>query len=234
MNRIHFGYDIKKDAWSWVLIAKSKNIWGRDPKRQVVHIPDDLLKKILKNNHRKAEVFVVDYLKNHPNRKYREKVIREEIKALENIWRTKEAEYFKILEQITQKPIYRKNFGAYYTSGFMCPYNLIQAWFMVSMWHNIPFSIGTICHEVMHLQFHYYYEKWCLKNGLSKDQFHNLKESLTFLLNEPEFENIILQNEQGYPDHLKLRSQLQKLWQKEKNFEKFLTNCFKILNDFFR
>ena len=222
MTQIAFGYDIKKDAWSWVLIAKAKSHWGRDIKSQVVHIPDDLLKKILNNPRPKAEAFVVEYLKNHPRRKYREKVINEEIKALENIWRTKEIEYFKILEKVTQKLIYRKNFGAYYTSGFMCPYNIAQAWFMVSMWHNIPFSIGTICHEVMHLQFHYYYEKWCLEKGLSKDQFQDLKESLTFLLNEPEFENIILQNELGYPDHLKLRTQLKKLWQKEKNFELFL------------
>lgn len=222
MNKIHFGYDIKKDAWSWVLIAKSKNLWGRDPKRQVVHIPDDLLKKIQKNNHQKAEAFVVDYLKNHPRRKYREKVINEEIKALESIWKTKEAEYFKILAEITQKPIYRKNFGAYFTSGFKCPYNPVQAWFMVSMWHGLPSSIGTIGHELLHFQFIHHYEKFCLQNGLSKNQFDDLKESLTFLLNEKEFENITLQNDQGYPDHQKLRAQLKKLWQKQKNFEKFL------------
>lgn len=49
MPKVSFSYDIKKDAWSWVLIAKSKSHWGMDPKKQVEHIPDDLLKKILRD-----------------------------------------------------------------------------------------------------------------------------------------------------------------------------------------
>jgi len=227
MPKVTFDYDIKKDAWSWVLIAKSKSHWGIDPKRQVEHIPDDLLKKILKNPRPKAEKLVCEHLKNHPKHQYREKVIKEETKTLEEIWRTKEKEYFQKLAKITQKPIYRDNFGAFFTSGFMCPYNLKEAWFMISMWHNLVSSIGTICHELLHLQFTHHYEKWCLQNGLSKKQFGDLKESLTFLLNEPEFENITLVEDTGYPKHQKLRAQLQKFWQKEKNFEKFLEKAIK-------
>ncbi len=229
MSYINFDYDIKKDAWSWVIIAQLPCRWGRDPKRQVRHIPDDLLKKILKNPRSKAEKIVVNYLENHPKRQYKEKVIREEAKALEKIWRTKEKEYFKKLEKITQKPIYRKNFGAFFTSGFMCPYKWQEGWFMVSMWHNIPFSISTICHEILHFQFLHYYGKWCLKKGLSKTKLEDLKEALTFLLNEPEFENIILVKDEGYPKHQKLRAQLQKVRQKEKNFKKFLEKAINVL-----
>jgi len=28
MNKLNFDYNIKKDAWSWVLIAKDKDMWG--------------------------------------------------------------------------------------------------------------------------------------------------------------------------------------------------------------
>ena len=48
MPKVIFKYDIKKDAWSWVLIAKHKNCWGLNWHSQVEHIPDGLLNKILK------------------------------------------------------------------------------------------------------------------------------------------------------------------------------------------
>lgn len=82
MPKVTFGYDIKKDAWSWVLIAKNKDCWGIKWEDQVSHIPNDLLKKILKNPHPKAEKLVVKHLENHQKREYREKVIKEEIKTL--------------------------------------------------------------------------------------------------------------------------------------------------------
>jgi hypothetical protein len=228
MPKVIFSYDIKKDAWSWVLIAKSKSHWGRDPKSQIIHIPDNLLKKILENPRPKAEEFVIEHLKNHPKREYREKVIYEEINALCNIWQTKEESYFKILSEITKKPIYAEKFGAYTTSGFMCPYSFGKNsidWFMFSMWHNLPFSITTICHELMHFQFLYYYKDKLKKSGLSESQIGDLKESLTFLLNAKEFKSIILSEDQGYPDHQELRKYLLKVWNKEKDFDKLINQA---------
>lgn len=111
----------------------------------------------------------------------------------------------------------------------MCPYNPEEAWFMISMWHNIPMSITTICHELLHFHFLYYYGKYLKKKGLSQNKIEDLKESLTFLLNESEFDEIILVEDKGYPAHQKLRVQLNQLWQKEKNFERFLEKAIKII-----
>lgn len=222
MPKVNFKYDIKKDAWSWVLIAKDKNLWGLSWREQVAHISDELLEKIEKTSFSSALKIVEKNIKEDGRRKYIGKLMYGEMRTLEEIWRTVEKKYFKILSKTTQKPVFRKKFDCYFTTGLMCPYNEKENWFMVSMWHSIPMSITTICHEIMHLQFLHHYGKYLKKKGLKNVQIEELKEAFTFLLNEKEFKEIILSDDSGYPDHQKLRRKLQKIWCREKNFKKFL------------
>jgi len=227
MSKVTFYYDFKKDAWSWVLIAKDKDCWGLDWRSQVAFIPDDLLKKIIKKGKKPAESLVYNYLISHPKRQMRQLVIKEELQALKESWRKIESRFFKKLEQITQKPVFMKTLKCYFTSGFMCPYNDKEKWFMVSMWHSIPMSITTICHEILHLQFLYYYKNYCRK-FLSEKQTEDLKEAMTFILNT-DFSNLVLVNDRGYPSHQKSRKELEKIWGKRKNFQDFLDKAIKIM-----
>lgn len=224
MPEVIFKYNIKKDAWSWVLITKDqdKNMFGLDWKKQVVFIPEDLLSKILKLDFQKAQKLTEKYLEEHPKRKSRELIINQGLAGLKNIWSNVEKDFFNILSSITQQPICRDSFKCYFTTGFMCPYSEKENWFMVSVWHSLPYSITTICHELLHLHFLYYYKNYLKKKGLDDGQIEDLKESLTFLLNEPEFKDIILVRDEGYPRHQKARKQLRKIWQTNKNFSKFL------------
>ena len=230
MNRVTFHYNFKKDAWSWVLIAKDKkNTWGLDWKRQVAFIPDNLLRQIIKKSRsrKSAKFLVYNHLISHSKKQMRQLVIKEELRALERHWRKIENRFFKKLEQIIQESIFRKDFKCYFTSGFMCPYNDKENWFMVSMWHSLPMSITTICHEIFHLQFLHYYKKYCRK-FLSEKQTEDLKEALTFILNT-DFSDLILVNDSGYPSHQKLRKELEKIWHKRKNFQEFLDKAIKIV-----
>ncbi len=229
MPKVTFNYNINKDAWSWVLIAKDKNLWGLDWKNEVAHIPEELLSKILKTGFSRSVKITEEYIKNNPKKVCKAMVIKNEIHALGKSWGSVEGKYFKVLENITQKPIFTKNFGCFFTSGFMCPYNEKENWFMVSMWHSLPFSITTICHEVMHLQFLHYYKDYLKKKGLKNDQIEELKESLTFLLNEPEFDKIILSQDVGYPEHIKLRNKLKNIWLRNKDFQDLLDIAISIV-----
>jgi len=222
MGKVNFYYNLKKDAWSWVLIAKDKNLWGLNWRDQIAHIPNELLEKIKVENFFRAQKIVKEYIEKNPRREYKNKVMHFEMQSLEKSWRMVEGKYFEILSRITQEPIFTKKFDCYFTTGLMCPYNEKENWFMVSMWHSIPFSITTICHEIMHLQFLHYYKKYLKKNGLSNKQIEELKEASTVLLNENEFNNIILCNDSGYPKHQVLRKKLQKIWIEERDFQKFL------------
>lgn len=229
MPKITFHYDFKRDAWSWVLIAKDKECWGLDWRNQVAFISNELLEKIIKKSRKSAESLVCRHLISHPKKQIRQLVIKKELWILEKTWREIERKFFKRLEKITQKPTFTDNFKCYFTSGFMCPYNEKGNWFMVSMWRSLPTNITSICHEISHLQFLHYYKKYC-RRFLSKEQFEDLKESLTFLLNT-DFNDLILCEDVGYPNHKKLRTRLRKIWEQEKDFKKFLDKAIKIIKE---
>ncbi|MBU0619571.1 hypothetical protein KKC56_01595 [Patescibacteria group bacterium] len=222
MIKLNFDYNLKKDAWSWVLIAKDKDMWGLNWRDQIAQIPDELLEKIEKVSFSSAQKIVENYIAKDSKKEYKDNIMNLEMQALEKSWRTVEKKYFKILSVITKQPIFTEKFSCYFTTGLMCPYNEKEDWFMVSMWHSTPFSITTICHEIMHLQFLKYYKKYLKKKGLKNDQIEDLKEALTFLLNETEFEDIILSQDNGYPEHQKLRKKLKNIWSKNKNFQNLI------------
>jgi hypothetical protein len=111
----------------------------------------------------------------------------------------------------------------------MCPYDEKENWFMVSMWHSILADITTICHEILHLQFLYYYREYCQK-FLSEKEIQDLKEALTFLLNT-NFNDLILSHDMGYLVHKKLRVKLEKIWKKEKDFGNFLDKAIQIVKN---
>lgn len=229
MTKIKFAYNLKKDAWSWVLIAKDKDLWGLNWRDQIAHIPEELLEKIKKASFSGAEKIVEGHIKKDPLKNYKNKIKSSEMQVLEKSWRSVEKKYFKILFQITKQPIFTDKFKCYFTTGLMCPDNEKKNWFMVSMWHSLPFSLTTICHEVMHLQFLHYYRDVLKKQGLKNNQIEDLKEALTFLLNEPEFSEIILCQDPGYPEHQELRKKLKKIWLKDKDFSKLIAKAISLL-----
>lgn len=231
MPNVKFDYDRKKDAWSWVYIAKDRDeSWGINWQNENQHIPDFLMKKILESDESEAIKLVEKHFSESNYQEFKEQIIKAEIRSLEAIWRLKEELFFRILEKITTKPIYQKTFPCYFTTGFMCPYQTEKKpnWFMVSIWKGIPFWITTICHEILHLQFIHYWQGE-ITDKIGKEKFEILKELLTFLLDEEEFDDIILSEDAGYPNHQKIRSQLAEFWSKNNDFQQLVDFGVKIL-----
>lgn len=229
MIKVNFDYNLQKDAWSWVLIAKDKDMWGLNWRDQIAQIPDKLLAKIKKVSFARAQKTVEDYIEKDSKKGYKTKVMKSEMQALEKSWRIVEKKYFEILSIIIGQPIFTEKFSCYFTTGLVCPYSEKENWFMVSIWHSTPFSITTICHELMHLQFLKYYKKHLKKEGLKNNQIEDLKEALTFLLNESEFEGIILSQDNGYPEHQELRKKLKNIWSKDSNFQNLIDEAICII-----
>ncbi len=229
MIKLNFDYNLKKDAWSWVLIAKDRDMWGLNWRDQIAQIPDELLEKIEKVSFSRAQKIVENYITKDSKKEYKNKVMKSEMQALEKSWRVVEKKYFEILSAITGQPIFVEKFSCYFTTGLVCPYNEKEDWFMVSMWHSTPFSITTICHELLHLQFLKYYKKYLKKKGLKNDQIEDLKEATTFLLNEAEFDGIILSQDNGYPEHQELRKKLKNIWSKNKNFQDLIDEASSVI-----
>lgn len=228
MPKLSFQYSFQKDAWAWVLIAKSQSPFSDSkPQERAPQIPPQLFQKIDRLSYDKAQKEVVRYLKQRPKQDLYQEAIKAKINSLEKVWPDKEKEFFKRLSKITQKPIYQENFQAYFTTGFMCPYNEKENWFTLSIWHGLPYNIKTIAHELFHLQFLHYYKNYC-RQHLSKKQTEDLKEALTFILNT-DFNDLLLVQDEGYPAHQKMRTELEKIWRKDKDFGGFLEKAFKII-----
>ena len=103
---------------------------------------------------------------------------------------------------------------------------------MISKWQPISANILTVCHEIFHLQFLYYYEDYCRK-FLSGEQKEDLKEAITFILNT-DFGDLLVSYDNGYPGHKELREKLKSIWLKEKNFKRFLDKAIKITKELMR
>lgn len=222
MIKIIFKYDIKKDAYNWTRRIIFQPSFGI--KKDLSLVPKDLIEKI-NRSFKKNKISHQQFLSSmkHPSINLMTKYLKKtqdakEIIAikseLEKSWRKVEKEYFKVLSKILEKPIYKSSYVCYLTTQYGCPYNEKESWFMVSTSSKLSTKIYIICHEFMHLQFLHYYRKYCLKKGLDENKTQDLKEALTFILNEREFKKIISFKDKGYPNHQQLRIKLKKCGKK--------------------
>jgi len=100
---------------------------------------------------------------------------------------------------------------------------------MANLFSDIEMLKVTCAHELMHLQFHYYFEE-NLRKTITKKQFKDIKEALTILLNI-EFKDILKKKDLGYPNHKNLRDFIEKQWKKKKDFDILLDKCVNYLKN---
>lgn len=234
MKIINFEYNFKKDAYNWL--------------RQVVFMPsnstDEIPLKIQKEIKRLYKLdpishqdllnsmehpaldFIIEYIKKSSDMK----LIESTKKELEELWREKEEQFIKILSEIIQKPIYKASYSCYLSTIHNCPFYEKENWIMVSAFSNRDNQVYVVAHEFMHLQFIHWYKKYCFNKGLTNKEFWLIQEAITFLLNEPEFKNIITFEDKGYKDHQKLRKELKSIWEKDKNFKILLDKAINCLS----
>jgi hypothetical protein len=90
------------------------------------------------------------------------------------------------------------------------------------MYYKAKDPVRIFLHETLHFQFHWRYSNNPKVKSLSKNQFDNLKESLTFLLNY-EFKEFIEFSDKWYPEHQELRKKLEEYRvHSNKDFEKLI------------
>jgi len=241
MKKIKFEYNLIKDAYVYASLILFSAPFGLKNNKNLALIPRNVQKEVKEiyainpiSHSKLLTVFnhpifrpIVDYLK---SQKFEEKV-KEGGKELINKWKKIEQRYFSRLSEILQKPIYRADYKCYLTTLFRCPCYHEGGWFMVSAFSKLSNKIYVICHEFMHMQFIHWYREYCLKKELTSSEFQDLKEAITFILNESEFSSIISFKDKGYPVHKKLRKDLKILWQKNKNFKIFLNESIKIIKN---
>lgn len=221
MPKIIFKIDLNKEAENWVRVANLKeHSFGRSVQEIQKDIPKEILEQLPKLSKNKAIKLVVDRLNDRADNFM--PLFQANKGLLDFYFKHNGDALFNSLEKITGKKMYAKSFTGYFILLNSCTYDLNSNSFMIMGRRPMPKQLTTICHEILHLQFVNYYGDYCLEKGLTQDQFQKLKEAITFLLNNPIFKKLYLVPDMGHPNHKVLRGQLKKIWDKNKQFDKFL------------
>lgn len=228
MPEIIFQINLQHDASNYVRVAKlDKHHFGANLEKIASDIPVDLMKQLKILERPDAKILAEKYLFSQKNgilpglEANKERLVEYFDKYGQAI--------FEQLEKITNQPMCADKFYCSFTTLTSCPYNHKTYWFMVSSQRVFSRQITGILHEILHIQFHYYYEDYCKKQGLNEQQFQDLKEALTFLLNEPVFAEFNFGPDRGYINHQTLRVELKKLYDQDKKFSIFLDKAIKLV-----
>lgn len=224
MPEVIFKIDIEKDAKNYFDAANNSNTYGKDFTK---YLRPDILEKLKGKTWDEVKDYMINFLERgyaKEGRKYEEK-----LEKIKKSWKKIEENYFERLENITKHKIYTDKFICYITTTVKCPYFKKENAFMISILNSVENILKTIAHEIMHLQFHYYFED-DLRKKISYEKFHDLKEALTVLLNI-EFKDLQIGEDKGYLQHKKFREFITSEWEKRKDFEILLDKCIGFLNN---
>ena len=222
MPNIEVKIDIEKDAWNWWGACNSSS-YGVDWKER---ISKSLQNKISGKTKKEAYKFLFPYLaKLHKRVK-----LETEKNYAQKRFDEKQKQIFERMEEVTGRKICRENFIIFMTTFPRCPYNITKGY----IWSYYKWGRGdyvdSFIHELLHFQtYAYWYEK-CRKK-LSNEDFEDLKEALTVILNES-FSDIMTKPDCGYEVHKYLREELAKYWKKIKNFNSLVNYGVKIFPKF--
>lgn len=217
---LNFVIDFQKDIWNWKRIFnKEKFLYS------VERLPEKDRNFVLDLN-TKNDNDCADFLLKKYSSDFRADLF---MIAISGKWKEIEEKFILILEKITGKKFifFEDKITVFFTSAPLCPYNINEKWFMIFPVGDLNYADTLIAHELLHFHFQYYYEDELDKKGVKGENFHLLKESLTFLLNEPEFNDILPASDRGYVNHQEFRKKLKEMWNKNKNFDLFINEAIK-------
>ena len=201
--------NIHYDAWNWWDACNNIN-FGTDWSSK---INSQISRKIKDKSKKEAYYFLIPYLK----RKYQEDKVKEGKLYIQTELNRKFLPACEKIAKVMGRPLYRNNFHFYLTTFPSISYNKESGHILLNYNWNDP--IGTFLHELCHLQFIHYWRENPKSpvSRLPKDQFENLKESLTVILDK-DFSLLIKKADQGYLIHQAFRKKLSAFWKVDKSF----------------
>jgi hypothetical protein len=212
MPEIIVKQSIRKDAWNW-WSACNKISYSVDWKQR---IEKKLQNKLVGRTKERVFSFLIPYLRNL----YKKENINQKKKELQNILKKQQNEILKRMEKVIGKKIYRENFTCFLTTFPRAPYDYHRGYVWIPIIWPKETYIRIFVHELLHFQTYAYWQTMCLKK-LTMQEFEDLKEALTIVLNE-EFMDLIIWPDKGYKIHENLRSKLLKFWKANKNFDELI------------
>lgn len=215
--KVTFAYDFDKDVDNFIRGTRAKNSSQPTPLQEAF---------IAAHGIDYTEQKVRDFLKvrdaaasHHP---------QDFLEEIENNWRAIEDQFSKKAEKMFGVSLPKQKIVVYLTTNQRCTYNIPEGYFFVNFASKSPNR--TIMHELLHFYTWYAFHDELIVRGIDEDQYNDIKESLTVLLNT-EFADFMGQAiDVGYPQHAEMRKRVQRLWDESKDIRKVIFEVFSLPN----
>ena len=217
--------DIRRDARN-IWQACNKVSHGMDWKKRA---EPNVYKHVVGKTQKQAFKWLLPYLK----KLYKDIDLKSVARKMERDLDVEFPKIISVLEEITQKPIYRKDFTLFLTTFPRCPYNFDKGYIWVFYKDGKSRTINTLLHEILHFQFMQYYGKKVWKKVGSDVKWQAIKEGMVVILNDytPKWTGI---KEITYTMYEKFAKDLLKLWKgsANRNFKKFIDGAIELVEKY--
>lgn len=205
--KLHFSYNLQKDIENYQKASQSEN--NRKPTRmQALYIAEQ--GEIFEE--KKLEAFITTYV---DKQKLDLGVVADQIKTA---WQPHQQEFLKKVEAIFGVTSPLDIIRVFLTTDTRCSYNIEQGYFFVSV--SRPFQNKTIMHELLHFWTWWKFHEEVKSKRITDQHYNDVKESLTELLNV-EFGDLLGEaQDDGYPQHQKMREIVRQTWLETKDIRK--------------
>ncbi|MDO8590138.1 MAG: hypothetical protein Q7R69_02600 [bacterium] len=210
--RVEFAYDLDKDVENFAKTLNSVNNKEHTAfhrlyiEKRGQDFKPDLVKKFIKEHTINIDIPAV-------------------IAEIENNWLPIHEKFIERAEKIFGIKYPLEKITAYLTTNNRCSYNTKENYFFVYLKNKS--SNRTIMHEIFHFYtWHLFYKK-LFDQGVSKEKYNDIKESLTELLNL-EFSDLLDGAvDYGYQRHQEMRAKVRDMWNSDKNLHKIINVLIK-------
>ncbi len=205
--KITFEYNTEKDIWCLLNYGKKSN-----NSNQPTKVFERLTSKYGENPTDKEVLFFIENYFSENNIH-----VQTVIEHYQEQWNNISNKYIEKAESIFKISLV-EDIVSYLTVNNRCSYRISENFFFVNF--STDFVNKIVMHELWHFYTWYKFGvTWEEKMG--KEQYNDLKEALTVLLNV-ECKDLLPEGVEdvGYPQHRELRERILKFWDKEKDIEK--------------
>lgn len=204
--RLYFSYSLDKDVENFLKGSQSVNN-PKPTKLQNLYV--EKFGEVLEVG--KVRQFIESFIKaNNID-------VAARVEAVKTNWRSVEDTFIKRVEKIFGIQYPKETIEVFLTTNNRCTYNIRAGYFFVNLQSENTNAI--IMHELFHFYTWQAFHKDLESNGVSEEQYNNIKESLTELLNVAFIDLMNGAEDKGYAKHKPMRDMVRELWEKDKNIK---------------
>lgn len=209
--KVHFAYNREKDIENFIKGTKSVNSKA----------PSKFTELFIKEQGEdfepaKIDAFIQKYVSDKGIN------LDEAVLALGLKWQMIEDTFVKKAESIFNMKYPHDSITGYLTTNGRCTYSVVNNYFFVYVYAENTNAI--VMHELLHFYTWHKYHDVLIAKGLSEQNFNDIKEALTELLNIEFKSELGDYEDKGYVQHRVLRQEIKRLWLEHKNLDTVIEN----------